>query len=944
MKKVLKNSLFYFLVLTFVLGNSFVSISFDFATKIAKAQTEELENKAGKPDKYSVCHANGSGEFQKLNVGQEALGGHFENNGTPLAGHEDDILLGLDNDDVLQCPKPEPEEVGCDGADIEFPVDLYVVGSNCDTGNPSYDSELVNMSLSGTYEVYTVAHRNALDDDSTYGQDHEEFTIRVNESVEGPVVLDQPDGIVWNLQNAGTFDFVAGNNTVHMDTAYDCVEADDPNGRNSVTVTRLCLHEVEQPTSVCGNGIVEKTEICDDGNTTDEYCGDESTQNGTYCSADCSQELALTEQCDEGSNGSQTCSSQCMFIQEECSDEYNLIVNNSFEEPVVTDVNLWQKMASVNGWNIKKASDASATTLEFHKGWSGNVAAAGLQYVELDGDEPTKISQNITTEAGAEYKLFWSFAARHGISAEQNQLSVELDGTQVATNGPATASAPLAQNDWTASNYVFTADSTNIEISFSDIGPSDSYGTYLDNVRLCKVKDAEPETHYAPWCSALLGALRAYFNPQSPVYLIYNNVADINNDEAINLIDTGLVTTLYYEGNDANCYDNFENPSSETREFYFQCEDPNVGWCEGLVKGVGDFLGATSADKDFPSMYDLNDDGVINLADISLVASLSDETECYTHYSPPFLMCQNPEPSCGNGILEEGEYCDGQAGLVEGYHCTDSCTLEANQAPTCVTNCGGGGSNPPDVNNVLANASCQNTQLTWSTSKDSLTWVVYGETTGFGSEYKSANFSSSHTISFDALKPNTTYYYQIKTLGNDNKSSQDAVRSFTTPSTESCGQVLGDKVEGDGPVPPQVLGDKEYTCDRGNRGVDTDIVGVFNFPDGSLIREECDPGMGVYIIRDQQKWRIPNWDYLHKYLEGQRIYNVDNRVIGLYKDWTGKVSGVKEYPDGSLLRSKAGKIYVIESGKKKHVSSLEELKKYAGQEIFDVNDAVINQY
>ena len=43
MKKVLKNSLFYFLVLTFVLGNSFVSISFDFATKIVHLKDGIIE-------------------------------------------------------------------------------------------------------------------------------------------------------------------------------------------------------------------------------------------------------------------------------------------------------------------------------------------------------------------------------------------------------------------------------------------------------------------------------------------------------------------------------------------------------------------------------------------------------------------------------------------------------------------------------------------------------------------------------------------------------------------------------------------------------------------------------------------------------------------------------------------------------------------------------------
>ncbi|MCD4761140.1 hypothetical protein K8R42_04540 [bacterium] len=179
---------------------------------------------------------------------------------------------------------------------------------------------------------------------------------------------------------------------------------------------------------------------------------------------------------------------------EECPDQDNLIINYSFEEPVVTNASLWQKMSPVFGWAIEKVSDSSATTLELHKGWSGNVAANGWQYAELDGDHSTRISQDVVTEEGAEYKLFWSFAPRHNITAEQNQLSVEVNGSQVGTNGPATGSAPLAQDDWTNSSYVFIADSTNTEIALEDIGPSNSYGTFVDNVRLCKIADPEHES------------------------------------------------------------------------------------------------------------------------------------------------------------------------------------------------------------------------------------------------------------------------------------------------------------------------------------------------------------------------------------------------------------------------------------------------------------------
>lgn len=178
---------------------------------------------------------------------------------------------------------------------------------------------------------------------------------------------------------------------------------------------------------------------------------------------------------------------------EECPDEENLITNFSFEEPVVTNDSLWQKMSSVLGWVIEKMSDDSSTTLELHRGWSDNVAANGLQYAELDGDHSTRVHQDVATEEGAEYKLYWSFAPRHNIDAEHNHLSIKVNGNQVATNGPATGTAPLAQEDWTKSDYTFIADGSNTNIALEDIGPSDSYGTFVDNVRLCKIADPEPD-------------------------------------------------------------------------------------------------------------------------------------------------------------------------------------------------------------------------------------------------------------------------------------------------------------------------------------------------------------------------------------------------------------------------------------------------------------------
>lgn len=57
--------------------------------------------------KVTICHATSSesNPYTRIVVSENAIGGHFDNPGTPKAGHEDDILL---QGEVL-CPIPEGE-------------------------------------------------------------------------------------------------------------------------------------------------------------------------------------------------------------------------------------------------------------------------------------------------------------------------------------------------------------------------------------------------------------------------------------------------------------------------------------------------------------------------------------------------------------------------------------------------------------------------------------------------------------------------------------------------------------------------------------------------------------------------------------------------------------------------------------------------------------------
>ncbi len=177
--------------------------------------------------------------------------------------------------------------------------------------------------------------------------------------------------------------------------------------------------------------------------------------------------------------------SQCLDIDQ------NLLTNGSFEEPEVTNSSKWQKFGTVPGWTVTKMSDNTLTTLELQEDLFGNEAAEGNQYAELDGDHSTKVTQSVAgLQTGATYELSWAFAGRHNAGGDtQNQMDILVNGTSVATEGPQTDPEGLLTTDWTRSAITFKADSNSADIAFADLGPSNSFGTYLDDAQLCLVEE-----------------------------------------------------------------------------------------------------------------------------------------------------------------------------------------------------------------------------------------------------------------------------------------------------------------------------------------------------------------------------------------------------------------------------------------------------------------------
>src|SRR3989344_9266745 len=182
----------------------------------------------------------------------------------------------------------------------------------------------------------------------------------------------------------------------------------------------------------------------------------------------------------------------------------NLMCNGSFEIPEVTDAAKWQIFP--NGyqglcWTVEWATAVNTyqnqtrpepALVEYHEnvaaGW---LAQDGNQYTELDGDwfgpnnplngEPalTKIWQNVTTVPGQQYTLSYYFSPRPSTGANENEMSVTVDGTEVQHVGPVAGGSGTS---WTLYTNVFTASTNSTKIEFISLGLNNSLGVFVDNV------------------------------------------------------------------------------------------------------------------------------------------------------------------------------------------------------------------------------------------------------------------------------------------------------------------------------------------------------------------------------------------------------------------------------------------------------------------------------
>lgn len=495
-----------------------------------------------------ICHATRSQEhpYNLLYLPCNALysetgqGGHISNNGSTLAGHEDDVMP----DENLLCPGDlEPQPVCGDGVlDISF--------EECDDGNidnndgcssscsievpectegQGWATEVIDFNQGTTRDGEDVTdtrsdpYKSLGEDDglffslgyngnitlsfeqwvvNTEGNDlsfHEvTWGDRSAYGVEKAEVFVSQDGESWvsigevtNQDNGDGVSYKDISSTGWawikfvklVDTTEDPVLPSDADGYDLDAldvVYGVCDEPDDSPLGVCGDGNVN----------------------------------SVAEQCDDGNeNDKDYCSNRCEF-NHVCLPDVNMIVNGDFESPEVANEALWDifnMYSPLLGWHISWNSVPASfgdqirpepAYLELHRGVNGWVPLEGEQYAELDTDwagpysslngEPStvKISQFVPLVTGYKYAVEFNWSPRPETSASNNVMDFVWDGNTegfFTTNGSSNTS-------WNNESFTFVADKEGpVEIAFIEQGTPDSLGMFLDNVSVtCLGPEKDP--------------------------------------------------------------------------------------------------------------------------------------------------------------------------------------------------------------------------------------------------------------------------------------------------------------------------------------------------------------------------------------------------------------------------------------------------------------------
>ena len=172
-----------------------------------------------------------------------------------------------------------------------------------------------------------------------------------------------------------------------------------------------------------------------------------------------------------------------------------LVVNGSFESNAISTP--FAQLSAVTGWT---SSVSGNTAFEIQKGATQGgqsgfnpVAAAGTQYLELNAERLTSVSQSLTTTAGGTYALSFAYSGRPDTPGGASSLMNVYWGSTLLTP---TALVGTTTGVWQTYSQNVTALGSSTLLRFESIGPvsAPTYGSYLDNVSVTTAVP-EPESY-----------------------------------------------------------------------------------------------------------------------------------------------------------------------------------------------------------------------------------------------------------------------------------------------------------------------------------------------------------------------------------------------------------------------------------------------------------------
>ncbi len=161
----------------------------------------------------------------------------------------------------------------------------------------------------------------------------------------------------------------------------------------------------------------------------------------------------------------------------------NLIVNGSFEQPVVAPGGAIV-VSSIPGWTTTFGSG-----IEVENNAVG-AAFTGIQLVEMDSNDNSGMQQLVPTVAGRSYTLSVEYSPRPGIDVSSNGIEVRINGSVIDTI--AQSGIGLSATSWTKFSYQVVASGSSTAVEFRATGTSDSVGGFIDDVRMVGAAPAVP--------------------------------------------------------------------------------------------------------------------------------------------------------------------------------------------------------------------------------------------------------------------------------------------------------------------------------------------------------------------------------------------------------------------------------------------------------------------